>query len=82
MMQYMICRRRNESHDRYLHFHGGFHYCPVGLGCVGGRKLEMNDFLCPIEDHSCPYCEKDGLCSLGFPAYQICEDAKEAQENA
>ena len=40
-----------------------------------------NVFICPIEDHSCPYCEKDGLCSLGFPAYQICEDAKEAQEN-
>lgn len=39
-----------------------------------------NVFICPIEDWACPYCEKDGVCALGFPAHQICEDAKEAQD--
>lgn len=43
----------------------------------------MNEvFLCPVEDHLCPYCEKDGICALGFPAYQICEDAREVQEES
>lgn len=40
----------------------------------------MEEFMCPIEDHTCPYCEKDGLCRLGFPAHQICADADERKE--
>lgn len=37
-------------------------------------------FICPIEDWACPYCEKDGVCALGFPAHQICADAQEEEE--
>ena len=44
------------------------------------NKHMSNIFMCPIQDVTCVYCEKDGVCSLGFPAYQICEDAKEEQE--
>lgn len=33
------------------------------------------EFFCPIEDHSCPYCEKDGLCALGTSATKECVEA-------
>lgn len=79
MMRYTIYRR-NRHEDFSVHFSHRLLDVDVGLGRMGMEELEMKDFLCPIEDHSCPYCEKDGICSLGFPAYQICEDANEAQE--
>lgn len=33
------------------------------------------EFFCPTEDHSCPYCEKDGLCALGMSAIEECDEA-------